>query len=279
MSLAAFCVLAWATSFVLIGYGLQHFDPLALGFARFSFAAFAGIVYLFIKRPALPSLQDFGKLAFCGAFGISLYAICLNYAQLTLPAGLASFITGINPLITMLLATFILHEKVGKYLVLGALLSFFGVFLISASRGGFSSIDVNVLLVLLAATFGAIVVIVQKPMLATMQPLELTSWVLIFGALCLTPFSGDAITQFMKAPITHQLNVVYIGLIPGFFAYGAFVGYIKQVGAAKASTIIFAVPFFAALFGYLLLGQTMTWLGFLGGVVALAGVALAKMKG
>lgn len=277
--LMSFCILAWGTAFPLIGYGLRHFEPLPLAFGRFGIAAIIAFAFLAWNRPPLPSPKDLAMLAFCGATGIGLYAALLNYGQTHMQAGLASFITGVNPLLTLILAVLFLGEKAGRFLWAGTFISILGVILIAASRGAFENgfaPDKYMALVMGSAAFGAVATVLQKPLLTRMSAVTQGAYVLIFGALALSPFAYDFIMSFAIAPLPQQLSVVYMGIFPAFLAVLAFVTLMERVGAARASSIIFAVPFFATIIGFFLLDQTIGWLGLAGGLVALCGVIFAR---
>ena len=205
ISLALFCVIAWATSLTLISYGVQYYDPYALGFARFSVAAVVAAIYLLIKRPPLPSLTDMGRLAFCALIGISLYAVCLNVAQIHISAGLSSFVTGVNPLITLVLSIIFIGEKPNKFLGIGMAISLVGLTLISFSRG-LGTVDIYVLLVVLASLGVSVANVIQRQMLNRMGAVTQSAWSLIFGALFLVPFAPLAYTQFMDAPVLQTIG-------------------------------------------------------------------------
>jgi drug/metabolite transporter (DMT)-like permease len=107
----AVTILGWASSFPAIRAGLAAFGPLELGAVRFAIAAVPAAILLAIVRPPLPSLGEAWRFAFGGVIFIALYTFLLNAGEMTVPAGAASFIINVNPILTAAMATFVLGER------------------------------------------------------------------------------------------------------------------------------------------------------------------------
>jgi drug/metabolite transporter (DMT)-like permease len=67
---------------------------------RFAIAAIPAALFLGVMRPAWPSLADFLRLAVGGVLFVGLYTALLNMGEMTVSAGVASFIINTNPIIT-----------------------------------------------------------------------------------------------------------------------------------------------------------------------------------
>src|SRR5690606_5544652 len=115
------------------------------------------------------------------------YAVLLNTGEQTIPAGPASFIIQVNPIIVALIAVPLLGERFGLYGWVGTLVSFLGVGLIAYGSGDGLGLNVGALLILGAALCTSISTILQKPLLGRMPALVVTAWVLLLGALPLLP--------------------------------------------------------------------------------------------
>src|SRR3990167_4544856 len=104
----------WASAFVAIRAALQGgYSPGGLALMRYLIASL-------------------------GMVGIGCYNVTLNYSELTVPSGMASFIVSQSPLITTLLAVLFLNERIYAIGVLGFLVSIFGVALMTlGEQGGF----------------------------------------------------------------------------------------------------------------------------------------------
>ncbi|RVD37580.1 EamA/RhaT family transporter, partial [Mesorhizobium sp. M4A.F.Ca.ET.020.02.1.1] len=57
----ALTVVGWASAFPAIRAGLEAFQPLELGALRFAIAAVPAAIFLAVKRPALPTVDEFWR--------------------------------------------------------------------------------------------------------------------------------------------------------------------------------------------------------------------------
>src|SRR3954467_3726416 len=85
-------VVGWASAFPAIRAGLAAFGPAELGAVRFAIAAVPSAIFLAWTRPALPSWSEAWRFAFGGIVFVGLYTVLLNFGELTVTAGPASFI-------------------------------------------------------------------------------------------------------------------------------------------------------------------------------------------
>ncbi|MBX8466784.1 DMT family transporter, partial [Deinococcus sp. RIT780] len=98
-------IVFWASAFAGIRAGLEVFTPGHVTLYRFLVASAALGVYALIARIPVPPLADLGRIAALSFSGITLYHVCLNYGEVSVPAGTASLIIAAGPVITALLAT------------------------------------------------------------------------------------------------------------------------------------------------------------------------------
>lgn len=271
-------VLAWASAFPAIRAGLVDYGPLELGAARFALAAVPAAIYLLVTRPPLPARGELWRFAFGGAFFVALYTVLLNFGELTVTAGAASFIINVAPIITAILATIFLAERFTLRGWLGTALSFGGIGLIAVGEGDGLRLDLGALLILGAALCAALTTIVQKPLFKRHAPLGVSAWNMVIGALCLAPGLPSALAQTAAASPSGLAAALYLGLVPSLLAYATWTVVLSRLPASRAINFMFAVPPTATLMGFLALGEIPTTLGIIGGLLALAGVVLVNVK-
>src|SRR5436190_2069276 len=106
--------LLWASAFVGIRAGLQggyHPGPLAL--LRFTVAS----VFTLCLLPLLPAqrqrirLRDKLRLFLIGVLGLGCYNLALNYGEVAVTSGIASFIISLSPVVTLIFAALFLSER------------------------------------------------------------------------------------------------------------------------------------------------------------------------
>ncbi|MDZ5648514.1 DMT family transporter [Nitrospirillum sp. BR 11828] len=287
LAIVVVTVIIWASAFAAIRAGLQAFGPLELGAARFSIAAVPAGLYLLMSRPALPRLAEVWRFAAGGLLFVALYTALLNLGERTVPAGAAAFIININPIITAVLASFLLGERFGRWGWVGTAVSFSGIGLIALNEaigngaaGGGAGLRLGwgALLVLGAALCNSITTVVQKPLFARHKALTVSASNMVIGALALSPWLPGAYAQAQAAPVPGLMAALYLGIMPSLVAYATWSVVLSRMPAARASNFLYCAPPLAMLLGYLWLGEVPTVMGIIGGLMALGGVAVVNLK-
>src|SRR5262245_24639111 len=142
LRVAAFCLL-WSSAFSAAKISLADCPPLLLLTARF---LIAGVVMLGAAAVSGASLRNLARrdliaLAGLGIANNALY-LGLNYIGMSsISSGLSALIVSMNPVLTALLATMVLDERMTWRKALGLLLGVGGVAFIVESRiaGGIDS--------------------------------------------------------------------------------------------------------------------------------------------
>ena len=271
-------ILGWASAFPAIRAGLTAFGPLELGALRFAIAAVPAAILLLVLRPPLPSKGDFARVALGGFIFVATYTVVLNIGEKTVAAGPASFIVNVSPIITALLAMSLLGEKFGVKAWAGTALSFIGIGLVAAGDGSSLEINIGALFIFMAAICTALDPIVRKPLFARHKPLVVSAWTMLFGALFLSPGLPNGIAEFALAAPDARFAAVYLGIVPSFIAYATWTITISRFPASRAANFLYCVPPTATLMGFLWLGETPTLPGIVGGIMALAGVAIVNLR-
>jgi drug/metabolite transporter (DMT)-like permease len=274
----ALTVVGWASAFPAIRAGLVAFGPLELGALRFAIAAVPAAIFLAVKRPALPRLDEFWRFAFGGAVFVALYTVMLNFGELTVSAGAAGFIINVSPIFTAIMAMALLGERFSGLAWAGTLLSFAGIGIIAMGEGQGLHFNNGALLVLGSALCSAVNTIVQKPLFASHHPLTISASNMLLGALCLLPFLPNGLAQAAVADTAGLGAVVFLGIVPSLIAYAAWATALSRLPAARASNFLYLVSPVATLIGFFWLGEVPTPLGIIGGALALGGVIVVNLK-
>jgi drug/metabolite transporter (DMT)-like permease len=278
MLAVALTVVGWASAFPAIRAGLAAFGPLELGALRFAIAAVPAAIFLAIKRPALPKLNELWRFAVGGAIFVALYTAMLNIGETTVSAGAAAFIINVSPIFTAIMAMFLLGERFPVLAWIGTFVSFAGIGVIAMGEGNGLTFNTGALLILGSALCSSVNTIVQKPLFSRHHPLTVSAWNMVLGALCLAPFFPESLVQASHADRAGLTAVIYLGLIPSFISYAAWATALSRLPAARASNYLYLVSPVATAIGFAWLGEVPTTLGIIGGVLALGGVIIVNMK-
>lgn len=111
----ALFVLLWATGFIGAKYAMPHAEPFWFLAVRFAIAGLALALFAFVSRRPLPSRTAAGNALITGALIHGSYLACVFWAiRNGLPAGMSALIVGLQPIVTTILASFLLHEKTSR---------------------------------------------------------------------------------------------------------------------------------------------------------------------
>ena len=270
-------VILWASAYVFIRIGLQSFHPGSLSFFRYVVASLTMLIlYARLKRKNRLSLSQILQLIFLGALGIGFYDLLLNYGERTVPAGIAAFLVGIRPIISIVLAMILLKEKVVPKYWLGVAVSIIGMLMIALGESDVTGFDYGVIYIIGAALLGSYYIVGQKPLLLKIHPLEAAFWAILGGALVMIVFSPLLIDDLHHASGASIFAAIYLGIFPGAIGYTIWGYALTYTPASKAALYLYALPIFATLLGFVMLSEVPILLSFLGGLIALLGAIIGN---
>jgi drug/metabolite transporter (DMT)-like permease len=275
---AVLTVTLWASAFVAIRSAGHHLSPGALALGRLLVASGALGLLALARREPLPARRDFGRIVLCGLLWFALYGVVLNSAERRVDAGTAAMLVNVGPILIAILAGFILREGFPRKLLLGCGVAFSGAVVIGAATSNGIAPSWGAVLCLVAALAYAGGVIAQKPALVRVSPLYVTWLACTAGALACLPFAGSLWSEASAAPLSTIAWVVYLGIVPtaiGFVAWGYA---LSRTTAGRMGSTTYLVTPIAILLGWLILGESPPALAFAGGVLCLAGVAIARRR-
>lgn len=270
-------LLFWASAFVGIRIGLVSYSPGSLALLRFIIASFTTAIIFYRLPKGLPMTWSTRfQIALIGVGAIGVYNYCLNLGELTVPAGIASFVIGLMPVITIFLSVLFLHEKLGFYAWLGIALSFIGLLLMLIEGDGKVTLDMGIVYIFIAAVMGALYSLFQKPFLKHFHPVAITAWVMWGGTFVLLWFTPGLVNEFQKASYLSTLAIVYLGIFPGAIAYVLWTYVLMHYTVSKASFYLYSMPILSTLLGAIFLKEYPGLFEFFGGFLSLTGAWIAN---
>jgi len=266
----------WASAFVGIRIGLHTYSPEGLALLRYLIASVCmGIIYYYLPVRSRMNLWDACALLAIGAVGIGFYSITLNYGEMTIPSGMASFLISQSPIVTALLAMLFLGERLTFSHMLGFLVSLIGVGLIAIGEGGFHW-SMGITYVLLATLSGSFYTIWQKPFLKKYHAIEAATYIIWGGTLFLSFYFSHLQKDLATASFSNTLTVIYLGIFPAAIGYMAWSYVLAEVPASRAGSFFYFMPFVATFLGWLGLNEVPVPISLLGGLLAIVGVCLVN---
>jgi len=286
----------WAINFLVVKLGLRYLPPLA--FASFRVVA-AGILMLLIaplcSRLSLfresasvsplathhsPLLRDYWAFAYLGLFGVAINQFCftlgLRYTNVTHSA----IIVGLAPIYTLTLAVLFRVEQLTWRKASGMAIAFIGVAILASGAGvGHRSPTLLGDAIIMCGSLGfAMYVVLGKRVAANYNPLTMTTWNFIFGALFILPLALQQ-TRAIGFPrnffLIHWqawLCIAYTALFSSALAYLFYFWLLRYLEASQLAAFSYVLPVSASALGIIFLGERASWLEFLGALLALLGL-------
>jgi drug/metabolite transporter (DMT)-like permease len=274
--IAAFCLL-WSSAFAVTKLALQDCPPLLLLVARFLLTAAVMLgAAAALRTPWRFSRRDVAVFALLGLVNNALY-LGLNVTGMrSISAGLSALISSLNPVLTALLATAFLGERMTWRKALGLVLGVGGVGVIVEGRiagGTDAPIGVVFSIAALISLVGGTILFKR---LAPNGGLWIGNGVQhLAGAFVLLPFAFGIEPVAEIVPSWRLLLALgYLALLVSVIGYLIWFRLLAVVGATAASAYHFLMPPLGMMFGWLLLGERVAWPDLLGILPVAIGIYL-----
>src|SRR3954451_12920168 len=156
----------WASAFAGIRVALRAFSPEHLSLLRLGVAsAVLAVIAAARGGGRVPGRGGWGGVGGVALAGMTADQLLLNAGEVTVPAGTASLLVNVSPLVAAILAVTLLAERLSARARAGIALGFGGATVVALSRGGGFGFDARALLVLGAAVAQATFFVAQKGLL------------------------------------------------------------------------------------------------------------------
>ncbi len=272
-------VTLWASAFVAIRFADRQLGAGQLALGRLIVGSLALGAVMVARRGPLPPRRALTGAVICGVLWFGVYNVALNAAERQIDAGTASLLVNTGPIFIAILAGRLLHEGFPRWLLAGCFVSFTGVALIAAgvSSHGLDATWGAALCVLAALSYAGGVV-AQKPALRYAPALTITWLACTVGALGCLPYAPSLIHQVDHAHADTIVWMVYLGLFPTAIGFATWAYALARTDAGRLGVMTYLVPPIAVLLGWVLLAEVPPLLALPGGLLCLAGVALARRR-
>lgn len=271
-------IILWGSAFPGIRVALESYSPFHVALLRMLTATAALLIFAGITKMKLPDKKDVPFILLLGFLGFSVYHTLLSIGEMTVDAGAASLLIATVPLLSALLAAAFLKERFGRYGWVGSLIAFSGVALISVGAGGEFGVELGVFIILLGALGESLFFVFQSSYLKKYGFLPFTIYTIVAGTLFMLPFSGGLWHAVQQASAESTATVVYLGLFPTVIPYFAIAYITSRQGASEATSFLYLVPAAAIFISWIWLQEIPTLLSIIGGVLALIGVFLTRIR-
>ncbi|MBJ3786453.1 EamA family transporter [Devosia sediminis] len=275
--LALLVVAIWGFNFVVIKLSVEAMPPILAAALRFTAAA---IPLVFFVRP--PKAPAWIVVGFGLSFGFALYGFLNLGLAWGMPAGLSSLVLQTQAFFTMVMAFVLLGERPSRFQVIGAAIAFGGIAVIASERLEMTNLLPLLLVILAAVSWGLANVLTKKAgkvnavaftvwgALAAPLPLfglsfYLEGWAAISAALAGFSWSDAGLIAFLAYPATLLGGAIWSWLL-------------GRHPASVVAPFTLLVPITGLASGYLVLGETITAIEVMGGVLVICGLIVTLRK-
>ena len=271
----------WGLAFVAQAQGMEHIGPFTFTAARSLVAIiFLYLTFVFFNKTSKSYREQKFDMKrtirggiLCGlvfTFGINFQQIGLVYTT----AGKASFLTALYIVFIPIIGLFY-GKKINKKLQLCIVFAMIGTYLMSVK--GSLSMNIGDLITI----FGSIVFAIHILMLSEFS--KDTNAVLVsliqfavcgfFSLIAALIFEGIEIDAILKS----YLAILYVGILSSGVGFTIQLMALKELDPVVASMISSLESVFGAVFGWLILSQSMSEREIIGGIIIFLATLLAQL--
>lgn len=278
----------WGTAYLAIEVGLRTVPPVTLAALRYDVAgvvllAVAAVLAVRRGNRFLPRTRDELKLiGMGGVLVIGAHFALLFAGQQYVSGGVASVVMSLVPVMTPMFALGLLpDERPDVRQTIGVVLGLVGVIVVARPDPSGSTTTIGVGLLVLSAASFALGSVLTKRYESGLSVVAAQAWTMLVGAavldLLVVGLPGESFGRVGTTP-TMLVALAYLSVVASVGGFVAYFRLLDRFGPNEASLVSYAVPMFAALSEWLVLGRTITAATAVGFGIIAAGFAAIKWR-
>lgn len=284
LALCGLFVVLWSSGFVGAKFGLGYagtFTLLTLRYGLVTLILFAAVWFLAAWRPL--SKKEIMRHAVIGILAHAAWlSAVLGALDLGISAGLAAFITALQPIMTGALSSSFTGEKVTKSQWTGLGLGLLSVLLVVGDRVMLGGTLIAYLLPFLAvAAISVASLIDRRSELGAQEapPLVLTTFIHCAASLLVLAPLAFALEGFeVEVRAGLVFAVVWLALVVSLAAYGLMFVLLRKMPAAHMASLTYLSPPVTMIIAYGIFGEALSFIDLLGLALAAGAVGLTLRK-
>ncbi len=280
---AVLSMIFWSSTFVWFKVAYKNFEPFTIVFLRLVLAGVLLEVYcrVFKKHEAIDKKHwgTFLLLSFAEPF---CYFLGESFGLKYVSSTLGSLIISTIPLFTPIFAYIFLKERLGKWGVIGLVVSFVGILAIVLEDMDVSGSLIGVALEFFAVFAGIAYGIIVKKLTHVYKSITIVKIQSQIGALYFLPFFLIFdLEKFLAVDHSFSIYLVIIKLsvFGSVLAFILFTEVVRGMGASLANLFTNLIPVFTAVFAFFILNETISTVKAIGIATVILGLFISQYKG
>jgi drug/metabolite transporter (DMT)-like permease len=274
---AAFTGIQVGATIVATRFVIGQTDPISLALMRYAIGALCLVPFAIAVRRVPWQSRDLGPIAILGIVQFAVVVVLLNYAVQTISAGRAALIFATFPLLTLLFAAALRHERLTIAKGGGVVLTILGVALTLSDKTA-SMYDgwQGDAAAILSAACGAACSVLYRPYLRKYDPLPVGALAMLASVafLALLAAPGGFFVEAPALTVSAWVAVIFIGLSSGL-GYWLWLWALSHTAATRVTVFLALGPVTALALGAAFLGETVSSLALAGVLCVVCGLWLA----
>jgi drug/metabolite transporter (DMT)-like permease len=275
-------VVIWGSTYVVTKAGVETVPPMLFALLRYVVASLLLVAAALARggMTRLPRPVPWRTLTLMGLSGVALYYAGFNLALTYVSASQGALVQSSIPAITAILAVVWLRERVAARRMFGIGLAVVGVLLIvwrsAPDESARSPVLGSLLMLGTVIAWGTYTVLAKR--VTDADPVAVTAAISVIGTLILIPVAAIETTRAGPAAISGAtwLRVAYLGAFPSAASYLLYNRALRDLDASQVGAFTNLSPVIGAVSGVLFLGEAITPLAIVGGIIVLAGVWMCR---
>ncbi len=273
-------VVLWSTGFIGAKFGLPYAEPLTFLSLRFAIASVALALWSLMSRSPWPRGGEWGHLMLVGVLLHGAYLGGVFVAiWLGVGAAVSALVVSMHPILTVLLARWVLGETMTRMQWFGLLLGITGVLLVVGEKLGAGSGNmVGIGLCLMSLLSISVATLYQKRFCSTAPMRSGTAIQFAAAFAALAPLALWLETNRIEWTGDFIFALGWLVIVLSIGAIGLLMVLIRQDSAGRVASLFFLIPPCTALMSWALFGETFGIAALAGIIIAVTGVALVMRQ-
>ena len=272
--LAVLVMAVWASNIAAARIAAAEIPGWTLITIRMAVIAVTLIPFVGIPRGHMMKL--FGLSVTMGTLHFGLMFAALEHIQV----GTAALIIQTSAPFALLLALIFFRETFGWRRAAGILICFVGITMLVGEPRVSDNLLYAGMALISALAFGA--ANLQLRSLGDVSVFVINGWMAVFAipqmALMAVLFESDHVKALSNASAETWIAILHMGIVVSIVGHGLWYWLVPKYRTNQTMPYTLLIPVFGVSLGIVLLGETLTWLMFAGGLVTLAGVAIIVFR-
>jgi drug/metabolite transporter (DMT)-like permease len=247
----------WGSSFLLIAEGLEAYSPGMVTWVRLTLGMLTLAMFPASRRRV--DRTDWPPIAALAMVWMAVPFLLFPIAQQWISSSLAGMLNGAMPLFAAVVATLLLRRLPGRAQLVGLLIGFAGVTLLTlyGAEDPESSTVLGIALVLVAVACYGFAVNIAVPLQQRYGSLPVLLRALGVASVATAPFGlagiGDASLELLPT-----LSIVGLGALGSGVAFVAMANLVGRAGATRGAVAVYFIPIVALVLGIIVRDETVT---------------------